>query len=133
MRARWLGGLAALIFVVGCKDLDDGAKEHFATSFSCPESRVEVRARPDLKWSKLLLGDRATPTPPAEVASDPERLAKWNEDQAKGNTGLDRLDVFEAKGCNHEQLMACFHPDTPDGHGTDTGRVACIDAPAKAP
>ncbi len=127
--APW--ALCVLIFsTVGCKGLETGAKEHFGEKFSCPEDRVEVRARPDLKWSKVVFGDRPQEGPPDEVKKDPGRLAKWHEDHKDDNATLDRLDVFEAKGCGHELIMACYHPGDSEGR-METNRVACTDAPAK--
>ncbi|MBL9028239.1 MAG: hypothetical protein JNL21_38960 [Myxococcales bacterium] len=110
--APW--ALCVLIFsTVGCKGLETGAKEHFGEKFSCPEDRVEVRARPDLKWSKVVFGDRPQEGPPDEVKKDPGRLAKWHEDHKDDNA-----------------IMACYHPGDSEGH-METNRVACTDAPEK--
>ena len=125
---RWVLGLT-ICSAFGCKSLETGAKEHFAKKYSCPEDRVEAHARPDLRWSKIVFGDRPEEVPPDEVKNDPGRLAKWNEDHQGNAASLDKFDVFEAKGCGHEQIMACLHPK--DDQGTSTDRVVCIDAPER--
>ena len=120
--------------VGACKRNQTGALEHFATRYSCPEDRVTVRARPDVKFGQHTLGDERVPAPPDELKGDPARVAKWREDQAKGGQAklrehYDSLDVFEVHGCNHEALMACNHPGNAKGGGIDTSRVSCTEAP----
>jgi hypothetical protein len=118
----------------GCKRLKTGAGEDFAKRYSCPEDRVEVRERTDVKWSTVVLGGRAREAPPAEVKDDPERLAKWNADRADKDAEtrkrLDDLDVFQVSGCGHDELVACAHPA--DGDGVATDRVVCFQGPQRA-
>lgn len=112
----------------GCKPLKTGAKEQFAKEHSCPEERVEVRARTDLRWSVVVGVPGSESSPPAEVQKDPERLAKWRKDRAeeqrKTRARLDDVDVFEARGCGHSQLLGCWHPGNEEGH-MQTNEVSC--------
>src|SRR5687767_2331883 len=122
--------LASLVAVAACKPLEQGAREHFARVHSCPEDRVQVQPRPELKYSELLLGKAGGPSPPDEVKNDPERLAKWRSDHARDHTGLDELEIYAATGCDHQLLLACSHPvDGRDGAQL-ISEVACVEAPA---
>ncbi|MBX3229008.1 MAG: hypothetical protein KIT84_01620 [Labilithrix sp.] len=106
-----------------CKSKERGAKEEFARAHSCPEGRVTVKARPDLNWQTVVVGDLK---PPAEVAADPDRLAKWQADRA--NAGGD-LEVFEAEGCEHHDYLGCTHPKRPGRNGGTTtvlSEVTCM-------
>ena len=70
--APWI--LCALL----TKRLDVGAREQFSREQSCPEDRIQVRARPEVKPSDAFFGtDRREP--PSEVARDPARLAIWQK------------------------------------------------------
>ncbi|MDC0684952.1 MULTISPECIES: hypothetical protein [Sorangium] len=117
----------------GCKRLKTGAREDFAERYSCPEDRVEVRERDDVKWSTVVLGDAPREAPPAEVKNDPGRLAKWHADRAEQDAEtretLDDLDVFQVRGCGHDELVACSHPA--DGDGVATDRVVCFQGPKR--
>ncbi|WP_437977625.1 hypothetical protein WMF11_12400 [Sorangium sp. So ce295] len=124
----------AMLSSAGCKRLKTGAGEDFAKRYSCPEDRVEVRARTDVKWGTVVLGGRSPEAPPAEVKDDPGRLAKWNADRAEKDAEtrkrLDDLDVFQVIGCGHDELVACAHPA--DGDGVATDRVVCFQGPQRA-
>jgi hypothetical protein len=116
-----------------CKALKTGAREEFATKYSCPDDRVQVVERGDLQAFDLLAANRDTSAdvPPAEVAADRERLAKWRTDREESNKQNRRsynsaYRVFEVRGCNHEALMACTHPQNGSG-GTLVGRVHCTE------
>ncbi|WP_437276519.1 hypothetical protein WME90_35475 [Sorangium sp. So ce375] len=133
-----LSNCLLVVFVVlsstGCKRLKTGAREDFAERYSCPEERVEVRERTDVKWSTVVLGAGTQEAPPAEVKDDPARLAKWNADRtekdAETRKSLDNLDVFQVSGCGHDELVACAHPR--DGEGVATDRVVCFQGPKRA-
>jgi hypothetical protein len=133
-----LSNCLLVVFVVlsstGCKRLKTGAREDFAERYSCPEERVEVRERTDVKWSTVVLGGATQEAPPAEVKDDPARLAKWNADRAEKDAetrkSLDNLDVFQVSGCGHDELVACAHPR--DGEGVATDRVVCFQGPKRA-
>lgn len=92
-----------LVCLVGCSK-ETGAREKFSQEFTCPADRVEVRERKNLKPSML----RVRVPPPPEIASDPGRLAQYNEKQAEIDEGADTFgDIYEARGCNHQSLYAC--------------------------
>ena len=125
--------LSLPLVLASCKGLDSGAREEFAKKYSCPESRVAVKAREDLKYGDLILGTSTTKTPPDEVKRDPERLAKWEADQRKENQesreNLNRLSVYEVTGCDHRAFLGCAHPST--GDGVQLGEVNCWEIPAE--
>ena len=81
-----------LVCLVGCSK-ETGARETFSREHTCPEDRVEVRERKDLRPSML----RVRVSPPPEIASDPGRLAQFNEKQAEMDKGADTFgDIYEA-------------------------------------
>ncbi|WP_437967985.1 hypothetical protein WMF04_01225 [Sorangium sp. So ce260] len=129
-----LSMLSVMLSSAGCKRLKTGAREDFAERYSCPEGRVEVLERDDVKWSTVVLGGGPREAPPAEVKDDPERLAKWNADRAEQDAEtrktLDDLDVFQVRGCGHDELVACAHPSSGDGMATH--EVVCFKAPKRA-
>lgn len=95
--------LASLLVASGCSK-SSGAREKFSQEFTCPEDRVEVRERKDLTPSKL----RVHVPPPPEVASDPARLAQYEEKEAENDKNADTFgDIYEARGCNKQSLYAC--------------------------
>ncbi len=101
-----LGGILSASTLIGCATLGDEARDTFAKNFSCPEERVEVRERKDIRPSDWLNSE----VPPGEVAADPARLAMWNEQQAKLRADDDdRHSIFEVRGCGHELLYSCGH------------------------
>jgi hypothetical protein len=127
-----VSSVVAALTATACKKLATGAREEFARKYSCPEERVEVKERPDVKWGQLTMPPSADEQPPAEVKNDPGRLAKWRADQsesgeAKLRAHYDAMDVFEVRGCDHALLMACKHP-TSQG-GTTMSSVMCSDRP----
>jgi hypothetical protein len=125
---------------VGCASLADGARDHFVAAHSCPADRVVVKARPDLGYGDLLPAPAAA-VPSAEVAGDPERLALWQEQQARARaerraSANARYDVFEVSGCGRTVRVGCRHPEDERGR-TERSAVTCsspeplvADAPA---
>jgi hypothetical protein len=84
-----------------------GAREAFSKTHTCPEERIEVRRRADLIRSKL--GDMRKPPP--EVQADPARLKMWQAEQDRINKSVDAMcELYEARGCGHQELMCCFRP-----------------------
>lgn len=120
-------GVLTSLACFGCNRLSTGAREQFATTYSCPEDRVEVKSREDLKWGALVLGARNKEAPPAEIAQDPGRLAKWQSDQEEKSKSLDSLsdkvDVYQVTGCGHDVLMGCWRSG--GGRGGGSLRVSC--------
>jgi hypothetical protein len=123
-RLAIVGALAAAIGLSACKSKEQGAKEHFSQDATCPEDRVEVRARTDLKPSMWLPKE----TPPASIAADPGRLAMWQDarDQRLASTDS-RDDIFEARGCGQQKVYACHR------HNKDLGYIMCSSFPQGYP
>jgi len=117
----------AFVALVSCKRVSTGAKEYYGKEFSCPDGRFTIKERPDLKWGSIIL-DGNHEEPPDEIKKDPGRVAKWREEKNKekeeSRSTLDRLDVFEAEGCDHHVLMGCGHSTTNEG-GCDASSVSC--------
>jgi len=91
------------------------AEEMFAQRFSCPDGRVTVKPHPGFNARDILEpGRKDKPTPPADVARDPGRLAvgqaKQNEVEERESSDFASKDVFEVTGCDHAQWYACYDP-----------------------
>lgn len=131
MRASVIASLVVVITSVGCKRLETGAREEFGKKYSCPEERVDVRARSDLHYGDLIQAGASKPSPPPEVVKDPERLAKWESDKRAEDAALrerlNRHEVFEAKGCDHVAFLGCGHPEGEEG--VVTSQVDCWEIP----
>lgn len=100
----------------GCHTLKTDATKAFADKYSCPDTRITTTERSNIEPSQILLDRYEPATPPAEVAADPGRLAKWRSDQQKRRQqGIDSYDhrssasltVYELKGCGHHKFVAC--------------------------
>jgi hypothetical protein len=124
MRLVW-SCLVLVLASVGCKKLETEAKENFAAKYSCPEDRIAVKARQDLNADEVLRGKKKLKkkdTPPAEVAADPARLAKWNQDHAEAEESRaafhSNWDVFEVNGCSHIELAVCHRVTQRRGSGS---------------
>lgn len=104
--------ILAVVSGVGCKRTKTGASEHFSKQYSCPSDRVSARARDDLKGSQVSAPQNETGTAPAEVRSDPARLAVWQRSEREKTDEprkiLDGLDVFEVRGCGHAEYLLCW-------------------------
>lgn len=124
--------LGTLLALAGCKRLGTGARETFAREYSCPEARVAVTERSDLRYSAFLESPRPG-TPAPEVAADPERLARWTSDRQEEHSALMRdldtsLTVYRVTGCDHEVFMGCAHVEDSEGY-MDLSRVNCFTPP----
>jgi hypothetical protein len=123
------GFLIGLVLLGACKSVGVGAKEEFGRQYSCPDARVTSIERPDIAPASVLDPMRTShPAPPPEVASDPGRLAKWQDDReaalAARKHMYDDYEIHEVSGCDHSQLMACHHPISRRG-GAQVGTVSC--------
>ncbi len=122
-----------LVAASGCSKNEEYARERFGVMHSCPVDTVTIKKRPDLKWSAVGWSG-SNESPPAEVAADPVRLAKWKEDQAKTYEplikSLDEHDVYEAHGCGHDGYVGCKTPAKTNG---PTPRYVCEVANVKTP
>lgn len=127
MRSRLVLALLLPLAVVGCKTTKTGAKEYFAKEFSCPDDRVRIVPRSDVKWGSIIL-DQDQAAPPDEVKNDPGRYAKWKSEREKEKAEmrgtLDALDVYEGHGCDHDVLMGCGHSGDQEG-GCSPSQVSC--------
>ena len=65
--------LAVALLGSACKSKEQGAREEFSETYTCPLDRVEVRARPDVKKSDLAKRE----DPPPDIEADPGRLQLW--------------------------------------------------------
>lgn len=125
----WFAAAACVVsLVAGCKRLKTGAVEHFAEEHACPEDRIEVEPREGLRRSQFE-GQREEA--PAEVRSDPQRLAMWQTQRDESDERLDAAcDIFAVRGCGHEAILCCNHPSS--GRHTSIGRVSCLEVSVPA-
>jgi hypothetical protein len=120
----------------GCKSLKSGARESFARKYSCPEDRVEIAPRKELRAADLLLPKTVETLPADEIKNDPGRLQKWRDDRAAVREQqvrlYERYEVFAATGCDKSALVCCQHPIVTSGGttGEATDRTECVEAPA---
>jgi hypothetical protein len=130
---RWERAIAAAAVILsasvaGCESASTAARNHFARAYSCPEDRVVIKPRDDIKWSTVAM-HRSEEKPPPEVAADPARLAKWKKDKDDEYRPLqesfDSFDVFEGTGCDHDVLLGCKRPAKSNG----PNRVICMIEP----
>ena len=127
--------------LASCASMSGAARDTFSRSVSCPPEQVTVVRRPGYPRSLP-----PEPSPPLDVAADPNRLAFWhkeraaeqeaarNQGQALGCTsvwGWSPGDVFEVEGCGQRTIYCCFHPDqtyVSQGSvvtGSDSSRATC--------
>jgi hypothetical protein len=98
-----------LVTAPGCTSVEDGAKDEFSETYTCPPERVEVRKRSDLKATDVE-GHSAAGQPPAEIAADPGRLQMWQKEQREKDDNENSYHtVVEARGCDHQVLYTCGH------------------------
>ena len=96
--------LLSASLAVGCKGKQTGAREYFARELTCPEDRVEVRARTDIRPSNL----KTKSTPSKEIAADPQRLKIMQTEQAESDASENSLnEVLEVRGCDHQKIYSC--------------------------
>jgi hypothetical protein len=99
--------LAVALLGSACKSKEQGAREEFSETYTCPLDRVEVRARPDVKKSDLAKRE----DPPPNIEADPGRLQLWQskrDEQRKRDD--DGCEMFEARGCGKQTLLCCSRP-----------------------
>ncbi len=137
----FIGGPLFVMWLIGHTTLKSGAKTFFASKFSCPEDRVVVTLRDDVRYGELVFARRVKTAeePPAEVAADPGRMDKWNSDLSAARESTMREyeghRVFDLHGCNHAAAFACWHPVVEDAEGPHTkyGEVRCEKVTLPAP
>jgi hypothetical protein len=115
--------LAIGLVVLGCGNgTPDDARAEFGRAYGCPEDRIRVSPRDDVKWSTVVMSGHETwGTPPPDVKKDPARLRKWQKDKEEEERPLkellDTFSVFEARGCGHDDLVGCKRPAKHNGFG----------------
>ena len=123
MRSHHLAIAAVTVcgLLQGCKRLKTGAREDFRQRYSCPDDRIEVKARDDLHAMDVLGVRVSGVQPPEDVKKDPARLAVWEQSQAEVRQrqaeAFAPYEVFEVMGCGHQVVLACRHPPTPETAG----------------
>jgi hypothetical protein len=114
------GIFASLSILLGCKGSQQGAREYFSRTHSCPVEQVQAKARSDVKHSDF----SSWPTPPADVAADPNRRAVWEKNLQEQKDGLDRQSsVFEVSGCGRSVYLACKR------RSGNAAQVVCSEGP----
>lgn len=112
--------LASLSLVAACGQGADryaeAARETLSNAHSCPAERITVTPRPDLHAFDLMVG--APPSPPADIAADPGRLAEWQRRQRESQDHYNREKVYQAQGCDQVEYYACSF-----GTGTNDAQV----------
>ena len=121
MRSR--GGAALPTFViaalacVACTQpgLAGLAARSFSESASCPADRVAVAAA---TFAMSELEPALGGAPPADVASDPARLALWNKSQEKASSNYEEPAAFLVSGCGQSTRYICYRAfaDVDDAH-----------------
>lgn len=113
---------ATLVGLVGgCKSLKQGALEEHAKAFSCPEARIQARARKDLDAYALIFGAGG---PSDDIKADPERYAVWQKNEAEKHKEWNASgELFEAAGCGHTVVYFCVHPATYSSKGASNYAV----------
>jgi hypothetical protein len=121
-RAMSCVAMVAVGVLVSCASLGGGARDDFAKTTNCPPDRVTVVPRPDYRVTLP-----PEPSPPADVAADPGRLAYWRQQQhaARSKQQNPDCDFFEVSGCGKRVILCCDHPTTASGTRTDIGQVDC--------
>lgn len=95
-----------MILLLGCQTLTTAVRQTFAHENFCPEERVSVRERPDVKPHALSYLSELPP--PDAVAKDPERLKLWQKQNDLHAAQLDKNHiVYEATGCDLDVLYVC--------------------------
>jgi hypothetical protein len=107
----------ALLLLCACSSLHAAARDAFVHKYSCPEERVTVRKRPDLKHPAA-----DAPKPPAEVAKDPERLKLWKADHPSDDA---QYKYFQVSGCDHDDVYTCTWQVTVEADGEATNYAEC--------
>jgi len=122
--------LAALTVasLVGCKSLEEQARDDFSEAVSCPTSKIKVRELEGVTAFDVREKHNPTPKPkpPAEIAADPERLAIWEAKEEKNRRASQRepgfgSDVFEVKGCGETITYECWRKNKWRGGESSVG------------
>ena len=96
--------LIAAVCLVACRSDETIARDLFAARFTCPNERITVAPRKDLRAVDLAIRPE---DPPKDIAADPGRLALWQQEQARRAADYDGKSVMQARGCDHEVFYIC--------------------------
>jgi hypothetical protein len=113
---RWvLFAAAAALGLLSCGGADGSfARRDFAVHVSCPPDQVVAVSRPDLHRPLP-----PYPTPPADVAADPSRLAFWRSQVDERRKILADSGLWEATGCGRREVLSC-------SYSRDGTRASCV-------
>lgn len=92
------------------------ARSNFASTHSCPASRLDVTEEEDMSARELATKESA---PPPEIAADPERREMYLAPRTRSWEREGDVHVFTVEGCDHRSLIACGR------RGRFPGYVSC--------
>jgi hypothetical protein len=137
MRTQMAGTCLAVVGMLGCGACTlyatnpvSAAQQMFARETYCPDGRVDARLRADLEPASGTPTNRfRLPSPPVDVAADPERLALWQaqtgewerrryyeEEDTIRETRASTV-VVEVDGCDAHSLYICVWTKRRHGRG----------------
>jgi hypothetical protein len=137
MRTQMAATCLAVVGLLGCASCVayatnpvSAAKQTFSRVTYCPDGRVDARLRADLEPASGPPTNRfRLPSPPVNVAADPERLALWQaqtgewerrryyeEEDAIRETRASTV-VVEVDGCDAHSLYICVWTKRRHGRG----------------
>lgn len=133
LRAQLVGVVLSLL-ALGCNSQDDAAREYFARKYGCPDARIQVEPRPDLKWSAVIEDERKTDAPAVEEGTEsPSQAAGARSDHVGVHAPPAAAELFRVVGCDHELLVACFRPANSADNGGRFSEAACIESSVETP
>ena len=129
------------IGVAGCGSQKEAAYRDFSETHSCPRDRMTVEPIAGVTMRDLWLRANPFPDPPADLRSDPARLAVWREVQEKEREGplrgVKAYRLFHVSGCGQSVDYACYCPPQRNGAVTGSGTrqdfCGCEEPPAPIP
>jgi len=81
----------------------------FSEKHSCPEDKIQVTPASGESYAKRYAA--AYPqVPPAEIASDPARVAVWKKNHGADYEWANAYEIFNVKGCKNAEELACTCP-----------------------
>jgi|HubBroStandDraft_2_1064218.scaffolds.fasta_scaffold221474_2 hypothetical protein len=96
---------------LGCKRVSEGARQHFANQFFCPEANIDVWERPDFDPLQAVAPVEPRAETPEEVKNSPALLEKWKADldihREEVREEYSDYEVFQLTGCDHTELLGC--------------------------
>lgn len=96
-------GLAMAILVSCGGHAAVEARAEFAGMHMCPRERITVTPRHDLSARSFV----QSPPPPANVSSDPGRMAMWDQLRQQADVDADTFTVYDVDGCGQHDRYLC--------------------------